>query len=236
MFEQWTHGAQPLFSTHLLYYPRGITLLTAGIGPLSGVFSLPFWAWGPTVAYNGTVLVGLCLTGYFMYLLARGLGFDQGVALFAGIALEVSPLHLAGLEGHLDKVFIGLQPLVLLAAHHALDLKRRWWWTIATALVLFLLFFHNGYQFIFGALAVGFFMLASLFTAERAERLQIVRRCVLLGVSAAIIIGPGLIAVLKAEGDPSLSQNVHVNVTSGYYAPDAVNSSCEVFIKRALAR
>src|SRR5579862_3187361 len=120
-FKQWLNGAQPLFHSPMVYYPRGISMFLTGIGPLSGLFALPFWWLGPAAAYNGAVLVGLTLTGYCMYLVARELGFDQGVAFFAGVVLQVSPIHLSALLGHLDKVFIGLLPLTLLAVHRALD-------------------------------------------------------------------------------------------------------------------
>ncbi len=220
--EQWARGVQPLLLTHMLYYPRGITLLTAGMGPLSGFFSLPFWHWGPAAAYNGTVLVGLTLTGYCMYLLARGIGFDEDIALFAGIFLQVSPLHLAGLQGHLDKVFIGLQPLAVLTVLHALDLTRRSWWALATVLVLFLLFFHNGYQFVFAALAAGYFMLVAIITALPRLRFKVIQRCAIVAVGSVLMIGPALYASLDAARDPSFGDNVRVNTTSGYFAPDAI--------------
>src|SRR5262245_5445708 len=125
-------GVPPLFDAPLLYYPRGITLLVHGVGPLTSLFALPFWPLGPEAAYNGGLLIGLWLTGYCMYLLARDLGFDRGVALFAGVMLLTSTMCLAGLASHVTKVFLGLLPLALLALHRTLDRRRSGRWAVAT--------------------------------------------------------------------------------------------------------
>ena len=71
---EWLHGREALFSTDLLYHLEGISILTDGVGVISGFFSLPFWHWGPSAAYNGTMLVGLVLSGYCMFLLAGASG------------------------------------------------------------------------------------------------------------------------------------------------------------------
>jgi hypothetical protein len=73
-FKEWLLGRDSLFYTQTLYYPAGISTLVDGVGPLSGVFALPFWHWGAIAAYNGTILIGFCLTGYCMYLAPGGLG------------------------------------------------------------------------------------------------------------------------------------------------------------------
>ena len=44
---QALQGKQPLFDAPLLYYPRGITLLVHGVGPLTSLFALPFFADAP---------------------------------------------------------------------------------------------------------------------------------------------------------------------------------------------
>ena len=127
-------GQQPLFFAPQLYYPQGISLLANAEGPVANLLALPFWPWGPVAAYNGALIAGVGLTGYCMYLLARGLGLDPFVAFFAGLMLLMAPMHLAGLLGHLDKTFLGFPPLILLALHRALDLKRGRRWAMAGTL------------------------------------------------------------------------------------------------------
>jgi hypothetical protein len=153
-------GQQPLMYAPDLYYPQGASLLAHGLGPVMGIFALPFWPWGPAAAHNGAILVALMVTGYSMYLLARGLGFAQGIALFAGIMLLLSPMCLSGLFGHMTKVFLGTLPLTLLMLHHALDLRRSRWWTVGVGLALLLTLLHSGYQFVFAALMTAFFTIA----------------------------------------------------------------------------
>lgn len=162
-------GNHHLFDMPLLYYPAGVNLLSRGLGPLVGIIALPFWPLGPEAAYNGSLLVGFWLTGYFMYLLARGLGFERRVAFFAGLLLLAAPIHLVGVRGHMTKTFLGLIPLALLTLHHALNPRRSPWWALAVAAVVFLLLFHNLYQLVFTGLAFAFMAVTRLFIDGRPQ-------------------------------------------------------------------
>ncbi len=162
-------GNHHLFDMPLLYYPAGVNLLSRGLGPVVGILALPFWPLGPEAAYNGSLLVGFWLTGYFMYLLGRGLGFERRVAFFGGLALLVAPIHLAGIAGHMTKTFLGLIPLAMLTLHHALNPRRSPWWALAVAAVVFLLLFHNLYQLIFTGLAFVFMAVVRLFVDGRPQ-------------------------------------------------------------------
>src|SRR5260370_9541647 len=102
-FKEWLLGRDTLFYTHMLYYPAGISTLLDGVGPLSGVFALPFWHWGPVAAYNGAILIGFWLTGYCMYLCAVGLGFSRELGLFCGAVYQLFPIHIAAIDGHMEK-------------------------------------------------------------------------------------------------------------------------------------
>lgn len=203
--KQFFLGKQPLFFAPDLYYPHGISLLVHGLGPLTGIFALPFWILGPEAAYNGAVLVSLVLTGYAMYLLARGLGFTRGVALVAGALLLTSPMCLSGLFGHMTKVFLGGVPLALLSLHYALDLKRSLWWAGGVALALLLLLLHSGYQFVAGAIAVSFFTLILLQAAERSAFWSIFRRVVITALVSLVCVAPLLLAIVTASRDPDLA-------------------------------
>ncbi|HEX6384895.1 MAG TPA: hypothetical protein VF177_09510, partial [Anaerolineae bacterium] len=213
-------GRQPLYGLPLLYYPRGATLLTHIPGPLTGFFALPFWPLGPEAAHNGAVLVSFALTGYFMYLLARGLGFKQPVALFAGTLLMVAPMHLTGLWGHTTKVFFGAMPLVLLAVHHTLNRQRSPWWTVAAALALLVTLLHHSFQFIMAVMAIVFFITIALLLARQEERVFLLKRDVLLAASIAIIVGPLFIATILAANDPEL--DFDRNFDSYTFQPDAI--------------
>jgi hypothetical protein len=212
-------GQQSLFDAPLLYYPRGISLLVHGVGPITGLFALPFWAWGPEAAYNGALLLSLWLSGYCTYRLARGLELGRAPALFAGIMVIAAPMGLAGLNNHVTKVFVGTLPLLLLALQRALDLRRSWWWAPATGLALLLVLLHNGYQFVFAALAIGFFVLAALLTAPKEQRWPLLLRAMLIGMCVLVIVGPLVFAIERAASNPAII--VDVNQDS-FAAPDLI--------------
>jgi hypothetical protein len=198
-------GSATWFQTDLLYYPEGASLLTHGLGPVMALFALPFWPWGPVTAHNGAVLVGFGLTGYFMYLLARGLELRREVAFFAGLMLLTAPMHMAGLWGHMTKVFLGLIPLALLALHHSLNSRRSRWWVVAAALVVLATVLHSGYQFIFTVLVAGLHVLATLLTTTPVGRIAILKRCLLLAAAGLVIVSPMLFATLRASQTESVS-------------------------------
>lgn len=212
-------GRQPLYDAPLLFFPRGITLLVHGVGPLTSLFALPFWPLGPAAAYNGAFLISFWLSGYCTYLLARTLGFDRAVALFAGMMVMASPMVLAGLQIHVTKVFVGGLALTLLALHRALDPEQSAWWALGTGVAMLLVLLHNGYQFIFAALAIGFFVLAALLTTRGHERWRVLRRGLLIGLATLILTGPLLVAIVRAADTPGIV--VDVNQDS-FTAPDLI--------------
>jgi hypothetical protein len=212
-------GQQALFDAPLLYYPRGISLLVHGVGPVTGLFALPFWAWGPEAAYNGALLISLWLSGYCTYRLARGLDLNRSAAIYAGVLVIAAPMGLAGLNNHVTKVFVGALPLVLLALQRALDLRRSRWWAAATGLALLVVLLHNGYQFVFAALAIGFLTLAALLAAPKDKRWPLLLRAVLIGICALVLVGPLLFAIERAASNPAII--VDVNQDS-FAAPDLI--------------
>ncbi|MEI7771412.1 MAG: hypothetical protein WCI67_15585, partial [Chloroflexales bacterium] len=210
-------GRQPLFAAPLLYYPLGATLLTHSTGPVTGLFALPFWAWGPAAALNGTLLVSLTLSGYAMYLLACDIGLEPEVALFAGCFVLAAPMTIAGLPEHLTKVFTGGLPLALLALRRALDPGRSLRWAPLTGLALLFVLLHNGYQFIYISLACAVMGLAVVLSAPRAARLTVAKRAALAGLAALALCAPLLVAILRAARDPALAVAVNPSIPD---APD----------------
>lgn len=211
-------GHQPLFSAPLLYYPAGISLHLHGVGPLMGVLALPFWPLGPAAAYNGAVLLAFALSGYCMYLLARGLRISRPAALFAGALYSAMPMHLGGLLVHFEKIFTGLLPLTLLATHHALDQKRNRWWAVGVAVLLLLTSLHNGLLFVEAALSVAFFVLLALLRRDRGGRPELWRRLAMMGGSSVLFVGPLLWSTVKAAGHPGIP--VDFNLASSDFQPD----------------
>jgi hypothetical protein len=217
-------GAQPLFDLPLLYYPHGATLLTHVPGPLTGLFALPFWPWGPEAAHNGAVLVSFTLTGYFMYLLARTLHLARPTAVFAGVLLLAAPMHLVGLWGHTTKVFLGATPLALLALHRLLDPalspQRAAGWAAATAVALLATLLHDSFQLIATLMAFAFFLLVAFVTADPLSRPLLLRRALFLAAGFTVIVGPLLLATAVSAYDPTIV--LDHNRASYSFQPDLV--------------
>ncbi len=164
--------------TTLLHFPYGMSVLVDGVGPVNAALALPFWPWGPAAAFNGVALSGCTLSGWMLYLLARHVGLDRGIGFWAGLLFMAWPIHLIAVYGHLEKLFIGLLPLTILAALVALDLRRRAIWTAAPALALLGTLLQNGNQFVFAVLGLALVSLAALYRAEaRARRAAGLAHC-----------------------------------------------------------
>jgi hypothetical protein len=235
-------GRQPLFDAPLLYYPLGTSLWTQSPGPLTGLFALPFWPWGAEAAYNGAFLICLTLTGYCMYLLARALGFERGIAFFAGVVLLTAPICLGGLYQHIDKTFLGLLPLALLCALRAFDPTRSRWWAVATAVVLLLTVLHAGWHFVLAGFGVALMVISAIIWRVKtwsrgfsrssganevstnapellkASTLDMLGRVGLLLACVAVLVGPLLWQTTRASSNPDIQLNR--NLQSFEHHPD----------------
>ncbi len=227
-------GHQELFNLSLLYYPYGATLVTSVPGPLIGLLGLPFWVWGAEAAYNGAVLLGFILSAYFMFRLARTWEIAPMPAFVAGLLLLMAPMHLAGMQGHFTKVFIGLLPLALLCFHKAIDLDqpriRVAIWFCATAGVLLLTASFYGLHLILILMAASYFSLYALFQISPEKRKLLTIRLALLAALAAIVLSPYLIAVANVVLDPAIPFGR--NFESFSYQPDFL----EFFLPSSTAR
>ena len=218
-FRRWLDGAEPLFFSTSLYFPVGSSLLLDGVGPISGLMALPFsWA-GPVAGYNGAALTGFTLTGYCMYLLARGVGLSSGVAFVSGAILQLAPVHMVSMHGHLERTFIGLPALSLLGLHRVLEPRRSWWWAIATAALLLLTALYTASQLVFTGLAAALIALTVLVQAAPADRAAMLRRLAILAACCVVIVGPYLWAVRAVARDPAYF--IALGQFSAYYSPDA---------------
>jgi hypothetical protein len=199
---------QELFDLTLVFFPHGATLLSSVPGPLIGMLALPFWPWGVEAAYNGAVLLGFVLTAYFMFRLARVWRQSLFTAFFAGLILLVAPMHLAGMQGHITKVFLALLPLSLLCFHHAIDLnssrRRTVFWIIATGFVLLSTALFNGLQLILVSMSLVYFGLFALVRSPKAERKRLIVRLLVTSGTVALLLGPLLIATYKVVKDPAI--------------------------------
>ncbi|HSM54836.1 MAG TPA: hypothetical protein VK879_01675 [Candidatus Sulfomarinibacteraceae bacterium] len=213
-------GRQPFWDLPMLYYPQGATLLTHGVGPVTGFLALPFWPLGPEAAHNGAVLLSLILTAWAGYLLARTLRLQQPVALFAGLFLLAAPMHLAGMLGHISKAFMAGPPLVFLGLVNTLRPNRSPAWALFTGAALLLTLAHNGYQFVFTVLILPLLALLILWRRPAELRQATARRLAIAAIACLILAGPLLLAITSAAGGSGVQ--VDANLGSLDLQPDAL--------------
>jgi len=207
-------------TTHLLW-PHGISVLVDGVGPLNAVLALPFWPWGAAAAFNGTALLGIALSGWCLYALARGIGLSRGPAFVAGALFLLWPLHLIAITGHLEKLFVGMLPLTLLAGLRAFDPGRGRAWLAVPGIALLGALLQNGNQFIFAALGVAFVGVQTWLAAPLEERRLRLRRMLIAGALSLVICAPLLLALIEVMRDPTLF--VALGEQTRYYSPDALS-------------
>lgn len=233
-------GRQPWFTANLLYHPHGISTLVDGVGPVSGLLALPFWylpsslsSNSAVAAYNGATWLGFTLSGVCMYALARvGVRMDRFAAFFAGLLFMMWPSHVISLYGHLEKAFVGLLPLTVLAAILAYDPARSRVWLIAPGVMLLAVLLHNANQFTFALLAIALLPILTIalavvregissgFAALRPWR-SYMTRVVIAGVFAIVITGPLVIALARVTSDPNMS--VKLGDQTKFYSPDLLH-------------
>ncbi len=112
-------GALP-FHTDLVGGPGGGTLWF--IDTPGAIFALPLtWAFGPAVAYNGTLIARIAWAGFGAEQLARALDDDPWAGRVAGLAYMTAPFLLCELANGISEVCAtGWLPLTLWAAWRAL--------------------------------------------------------------------------------------------------------------------
>jgi hypothetical protein len=218
----------------ILFYPKGVPLSVMGGGPLSGLFSIPFLGMGYYETYNGGFLLAMVATGYCMFLLARSLGMDKIPSIFAGIALEISPLILIGLViGHPIKAFQGNLALYLLFLNQlAVDrshMKRN---IILGALSMLFCLLYDANYFIFAVIATVVFVAVKLLQNNAISRITLIKRLAVLTLVSAAICSPYLFKLAAGYGSSSFnvklsnlaSSTSYSTDLAGYFLPNGYNT------------
>lgn len=240
-FKEVLSGKLSLDPVMVLFYPKGVPLGVMGIGPLMGFFGIPFWGMGSYAIYNGAYLTAMVATGYCMFLLARSLGLTKISSIFAGIALEISPLVLYGLFGHSIKSFQGNLALYLLFLNQlAVDrahVKRN---IIFGSLSMLLCLLHDANYFIFAIITTGLFVVVKLIQGDIVNRIMFLKRLVMLTLISVVLCSPYLYNLFKAyqnssfnvkmAGSAAVSADYSVDLAA-YFLPNNYNSLFGQFTK-----
>lgn len=154
-------GRNP-FSTEMIYYPGGTSLLLHTLNPFNFLISLPFHAlFGLVVAYNVALLFSLVSSGYAAYLLAADVTGSRRAALVGGAVFACSGYLLAQALGHLNLIAAEWLPFAALALRRAgaapgLSMRR----ILLAALCIALNVLCDWQYFLFALLWSGWYALA----------------------------------------------------------------------------
>jgi len=92
-----------LFFTKVIFYPIGTNLILHTHCLLDVLLSIPFSMFGNKIlTFNLTILAVALTSGIAMHFLARKLGFEEKIALFAGLGYMICPFRMSALTGEIN--------------------------------------------------------------------------------------------------------------------------------------
>ncbi len=201
------------YFTPYLFFPKGASLVFHTHSPFNQLVALPInILWGPTAAYNFSILLGIALSGFAAYLLARELTGDNRAAFVAGLIFAFFPYHL---EQTLEHTNLATMQFLPLSALYLLRVLRRG--GIANSILLGLFFALNALgSWHYGVLSLLFLpilLISELLTQHAENRGMLQRRIGPLIVSiftAFVIMGPFLWPLLKeiASGSSYIKHSI----------------------------
>ncbi len=102
-----------LYYTYTIFWPIGANLIYQTISPLTAIISLPFQAFGLVTAYNITLLIGILISAFGMFVLAGYITKNGYAAFLAGLFYAFSASHVAQSYSHMNWIDIGFIPVLL---------------------------------------------------------------------------------------------------------------------------
>jgi hypothetical protein len=172
-----------------IFYPERLTLAYSEANLLAGLIGAPVWllTGNPYTTYNVVFLASFVFSLVAMYYLVRYLTASRGAAAVTAILFAFCPYVFAR-TAHVQLLFIGTLPLVLLQLHRLIDAP-----TLRPALglgvALWLAALSCGYYGIFAALLVGLGLVWFGVTRRLgANRDYVIGAMIAVGVSVALTL------------------------------------------------
>jgi hypothetical protein len=181
-----SHGQSPYF-TPLLFYPRGVSLVTQNMAWFQ---ILPWLLLSPllggTAAYNVALLLNLTLCGCACFLLVRHLTADGRAAFLAGLIYLAWPYRTSQLD-HPNLIATAWIPLFLLALTLTIE-KGKWRYALLTG-VCYACVGYTRWQLLIPATLMG--IILALFMGRHwllGERRFVIGRLVMAAGVAVLLL------------------------------------------------
>lgn len=216
-----------LYYTYSIFWPVGANLVYQTIAPLTGIISLPFQAFGLIIAYNVTLLVGMLISAFGMFVLAEYITKNGYAAFLAGLFYAFSAAHVAQAYGHMNWVDIGFIPVLLYFLLRAIYGSNSKYGIVTNALGIGVSFvfitFLGGYEkaimsIMLAVLVIVLYLIYELYYKQSKKLIfsKALWITIILGVVIAFVLGSWgflpLIHTLTQKGGISAAQYLN-NVT-----------------------
>jgi hypothetical protein len=188
------------WSTHLLHYPYGTSLLGQTMNPFNGLVAILLLRIMPLVAaFNTMVVFSFVATGVTAFWLCRAFGARYAAGLVGGFVFTFSAYHLSKTLGLMQLVSLEWVPLFVLLWWRLLTAPRPRR-AVAAALALLGVLLCDYYYFLFSVVAAG----AIAVHLWRRGELALDRRSgVTFGLAAGALTAPlPLALILSNISDP----------------------------------
>lgn len=220
-----------VFSTNLMFYPQGTSLILQTIDYVDAVFAAPLSvAAGEVFGYNVVLLASFPLAGITAFLLAWHFTRSKLASGIAAFIFAFFPQHVAqAIFGHPNIASVGWLPAYFLAMLLAFERKSLKYAALAGGLVVVMTFVDLEWL-LWAAIASGIYLVYYLATTRFADlrRTLLVTAVILavgVGVSSPYLVPAYVATATQARAPPAVNQAYQNSaVPSLYLTPFPYNA------------
>ncbi|MGC8538193.1 MAG: hypothetical protein ACP5MZ_04440 [Candidatus Micrarchaeia archaeon] len=197
-----------IYYTYTIFWPIGTNLVYQTISPLTALISLPFQAFGLIYAYNITLIIGMLISAFGMYALAKYVTSNGYAAFMAGLFYAFSASHVAQAYDHMNWIDIGFIPIFLYFLLKAIREDGIYANAFGMGISFVLITFLGGYEKAIMSIMLAL-LVVILYLLYKTGRHRVIRKnfifAAVLGIVIALVIGlwgfiPLIHTLLSAHG------------------------------------
>lgn len=181
-----------LYYTYTIFWPIGANLVYQTIAPLTALISLPFQAFGLVTAYNIMLLIGILISAFGMFVLAKYITKNTYASFIAGLFYAFSASHIAQAYGHMNWIDIGFIPVLLYFLIKAIKENNIYKNALGIGISFVLITFLGGYEKAIMSIML-VVLVVVLYLLYKNTRKLILRKnfwiAAVLGIIIALILG-----------------------------------------------